>query len=146
MVSAPTAAPGPSSNGPQPSSNGPQPSSGPQPPSAAAFEGPRRTDGDDAAREDAAHRREFRERLEDLRHFLTTMGKLFELMLVFGRDGLDELARSMGGTRTMGDTRAMSDARKMGGAGSACTERAAQPARSTPPPRTRKARAKAGGP
>lgn len=45
---------------------------------------------------DALRRREFRARLEDLRHFLTTMGKLFELMLVFGRDGLDELARSMG--------------------------------------------------
>lgn len=50
----------------------------------------------DSASADALRRRDFRERLEDLRHFLTTMGKLFELMLVFGRDGLDELARSMG--------------------------------------------------
>ncbi len=44
------------------------------------------------AAEDAA---EFRRRLVDLRNFLETMGRLFDMVLQFGGDGLDRIARSM---------------------------------------------------
>ncbi|MFO0840095.1 MAG: transcriptional regulator [Phycisphaerae bacterium] len=49
---------------------------------------------DGVAAEDVA---EFRRRLEDLRNFLSTMGRLFELVLKIGGDGLEKLAKSIGG-------------------------------------------------
>lgn len=47
--------------------------------------------------EEADDAREMRKRLESLRHFLTTMGVLFDLLLRFGPKGMDALAMQMSG-------------------------------------------------
>ncbi len=45
--------------------------------------------------------REFSRRLEELRHFLATMGTLFEAMLEFGPRGLDRLATLLAGAKAV---------------------------------------------
>jgi len=50
--------------------------------------------GDGSAAEDI---REFRRRVESLRHFLASMGKLFELVLNYGPRGIESLARQTPG-------------------------------------------------
>jgi len=48
-----------------------------------------------ADRPDVEDVREFRRRIEDLRRFLAMMGNLFELVLEFGEEGIENLGRLM---------------------------------------------------
>lgn len=49
----------------------------------------------DAAAMDPQRRQEFNRRIEALRDFLTTMSTLFELVLRFGNDGINQLAATL---------------------------------------------------
>ncbi len=53
------------------------------------------TPGTEADGSDAEDILEFRRRLENLRDFLATMGKLFEMVVQFGAGGIENIARAM---------------------------------------------------